>query len=406
MSDSSNNFEGYSIRDLQFWRIVLSLGVASMFIFGAMYSVQPILPMFTKEFDITVSHSSMAMSLTTVGLIIGLVVLGFFSDRLGRTVFVKYSILGAVIPFFLMALTENFGWIIFLRLIQGFLLAGVPAAALAYISEEIDKKHLSVATALYISCNALGGMLGRVVTGYTTEYLSWQTAFYILGSSGFLVFVLVMWALPKSRNFRAQKARFKEDLEGFSYHLKNPFLLLMFGLGIVLQLSFTGIWTYIPFHLTSAPFSLSLDAVSNLFFAYGLGVIGSPLASWIAGKVGQRKVLITGVFVLSLGLLLTMSGSVWVIIIGLCVVCLGFFTAHSLAASSVSREANHHKGSASSLYLVSYYIGVGAGSTLFGPIWEKLEWSSFVIFTSIVPLIYVLLVILVQNPNTKKQSMK
>lgn len=404
MSSSTNNFEGYSIRDFQFWRIVLSLGIASMFIFGAMYSVQPILPMFTKEFNVTVSHSSMAMSLTTVGLIIGLVVLGFFSDRLGRTVFVKYSIMGAIVPFFLMALTDNFVWIIVLRLIQGFLLAGVPAAALAYISEEIDKKYLSVATALYISCNALGGMLGRVVTGYTTEYLSWQTAFYILGVSGVLVFGLVFFALPKSRNFQPQKASFKDDLEGFSFHLKNPALLLMFGLGIVLQFSFTGIWTYIPFHLTGVPFSLSIDAVSNLFFAYGLGVIGSPLASWLAGKVGQRKVLITGVFVLSLGVLFTMSNSVWIIVVGLCAVCLGFFTAHSLAASSVSREASHHKGSASSLYLVSYYIGVGVGSTLLGPIWEKLEWSSFVLFTAILPIIYVLLVILVQNRNAKKQS--
>lgn len=55
----------------------MSLGFASMFIFGAMYSVQPILPMFTKEFNVKVSYSSLAMSLTTFGLIIGLVVLGF-----------------------------------------------------------------------------------------------------------------------------------------------------------------------------------------------------------------------------------------------------------------------------------------------------------------------------------------
>lgn len=402
MRSSTNNFEGYSIRDFQFWRIVLSLGIASMFIFGAMYSVQPILPLFAREFHVKVSYSSMAMSLSTVGLIIGLIVLGFCSDRIGRTVFVKYSIIGAVLPFFLMALTENYVWMIILRLIQGFLLAGVPAAALAYISEEIDKKFLGVATALYISCNALGGMLGRVLTGYTTEHFSWQIAFYTLGVSGILVFILIWFALPKSRNFYPQAARFREDLEGFIYHLKTPSLLLMFGLGIVLQLSFTGIWTYIPFHLTEAPFALSIDAVSNLFFAYGLGVIGSPLASWIASKIGQRKVLVTGVFVLSIGILLTMSSSISIIVVGLCVACLGFFTAHSLAASSVSREANHHKGSASSLYLVSYYIGVGGGSTLLGPLWEQIQWSNFVLITAILPALYVLVVILLQQYKAKK----
>ncbi|WP_240949652.1 MFS transporter [Psychrobacillus sp. BL-248-WT-3] len=404
MSDSSN-FKGYSIRDFQFWRIVGSLGLASMFIFGSMYSVQPILPMFTKEFDVKVSYSSMMMSLTTVGLIIGLIVLGFFSDRIGRTNFVRFSIIGSVIPFFLMTLSDNFVWIIILRFIQGFLLAGVPAAALAYISEEIDRKFLSVATALYISCNALGGMIGRVVTGYATEHFSWEIAFYILAVSGIFVFILVLVTLPNSRNFQPQEASFRDDLDGFAYHFKNPSLMLMFGLGIVLQLSFTGIWTYIPFHLTDSPFSLSIDAVSNIFFAYGLGVIGSPLASWMAGKIGQRKVLISGVFMLSLGILLTNSSSVWMIVVGLCVVCLGFFTAHSLAASSVSRDASHHKGSASSLYLVSYYIGVGVGSTLLGPLWERLGWSGLVTFTAVVPVIYVVFVMLIQYWNTKKQPL-
>lgn len=381
----------------------MSLGFASMFIFGAMYSVQPILPMFTEEFNVKVSYSSMAMSLTTCGLIIGLVVLGFFSDRIGRTIFVKISLVGSLLPFILMPLTESFGWIIFLRFVQGFLLAGVPSTALAYISEEINKKFISVATALYISCNALGGMIGRVVTGYATEHFSWEKAFYILAASGVFVFILVLFALPKSRNFQPQEASLREDLEGFTYHLKNPSLLLMFGLGIVLQLSFTGIWTYIPFHLTEEPFLLSIDAVSNLFFAYGLGVIGSPLASWLASKIGQRKVLITGVFVLSVGVLFTMSSSVWIIVVGLCVACLGFFTSHSLAASSVSREANHHKGSASSLYLVSYYIGVGAGSTLLGPIWEQLGWRGLVILTTLAPTLYILLVTLVRLRKTKKQ---
>ena len=163
----------------------------------------------------------------------------------------------------------------------------------------------------------------------------------------------------------------------------------MFGLGIVLQLSFTGVWTYLPFHLTAPPFSLSLEMVSYTFFAYGVGVICSPLAGWLADKFGLRTVRITGVFVMSLGILLTMSASLLVIVIGLCVTCLGFFTAHSLTAASVSREAVHHKGSASSLYLVSYYVGVAAGSTLLSPLWEFGGWTGIISLTTIVPVVYV-----------------
>ncbi len=377
------------MKDFQFWKIVLSLGFASMFIFAAMYSVQPLLPMFTKEFNIPVSYASMSLSMTTVGLIIGLIVLGFFSDRNGRSIYIKLSLIGSTIPFFLMPFTDTFHIIVILRFIQGFALAGVPAAALAYISEEIHKQFTSVATALYISSNALGGMIGRVATGYITEQFSWEIAFYILAAAGTFIFVTILFILPKSRNFKPSTTTFMKDIDGFLYHLKNPSLLLVFGLGIVLQLAFTGIWTYLPFHLTTPPFSLSLETISYTFFAYGFGVIGAPIAGWLAGKFGLWKIRIMGVFVLSTGILLTLSGSVVVIVVGLCLTCLGFFTAHSLTAASVSRGVTHHKGSASSLYLVSYYIGVAAGSTLLGPLWETIGWVGLVLITAILPVVYV-----------------
>src|SRR5699024_8988560 len=71
-------------------------------------------------------------------------------------------------------------------------------------------------------------------------------------------------------------------------------------------------------------------------------------------QLGLKRVRIIGVVVLSIGIFLTLFSSLTMIVIGLCVVCLGFFTAHSLTATSVSETATHHKGSASSLYLVSY----------------------------------------------------
>lgn len=386
------NHSGYTMRDLQFWKVIISLGVASIFIFAAMYATQPLLPLFTEEFNVSVSIASMTMSMLTIGLIIGLIVIGFFSDRSGRVLYVKMALIGSTVPFFIMPLTDSFSLIIILRFIQGLALAGVPAAALAYISEEIHSQFTSVATALYISFNSLGGMIGRVFTGYFADKFSWQISFYILGISGLLIFGLLLFILPKSRNFTPSVAGFSKDVEGFLFHLKNPALLIVFGLGIVLQVSFTGIWTFIPFHLTADPFSLSLDAMSYTYFAYGFGVIGSPIAGWLAGVFGIGKVRIAGVTILVTGILLTLGDSIWVIVTGLCVICLGFFTAHSLTAASVGKEATDYKGSASSLYLVSYYIGVAIGSTFLGPLWEGMGWVGLAIFTAVLPVVYVIMI--------------
>ncbi|MGG2082775.1 MULTISPECIES: MFS transporter [Lysinibacillus] len=379
----------YSIKDRQFWTIVISLGGASVFVFAAMYSVQPLLPFFTEQFQISVSTASLAMSVTTLSVIIGLIVLGFLSDRYGRVLFIRLSIVLTIIPFLLMPLTDSFSMIIFLRFIQGFAIAGVPAAALAYISEEINQQSMGFATALYISCNALGGTIGRLMMGYLTENKSWEVAFFSLALLGGIIFILVWLTLPKSRNFSVHQRTIQKDLHGFWLHLKNPNLLILFGFGIILQLSFTGMWSFIPYYLAEPPFLLSLKTISFIFLAYGLGIIGSPIANSLAGKVGINMIRTFGVLLLVCGILLTLSSSLMMIIVGLCIACLGFFTAHALTSATVSRTAIHQKGLASSLYLVSYYIGVASGSTLLSPIWLHFKWQGIVMITVLLPILYI-----------------
>src|SRR5699024_1727783 len=83
--------------------------------------------------------------------------------------FFYFSLFGSVIPLILIPISDSFYLILFLRFIQGFAIAGLPSTALAYISEEIDYKHAKIAVGFYISSNAVGGMLGRVISGYLTD---------------------------------------------------------------------------------------------------------------------------------------------------------------------------------------------------------------------------------------------
>lgn len=393
----------YSIRDYYFWRISLCLALASFFIFASLYVVQPLLPLFVREFSVSVSEATLTLSMTIIGLIIGLIILGFFSDRIGRVSLIKYTLAGSVIPFLFIPMMDSFYMIVLLRFIQGFLLAGLPAASLAYLSEEIDRKSIGIATALYIASNALGGMVGRVAAGYLTDVYSWEFVFYIFTTAGIVISALVFIFLPKSRFFKVNNLPFRKDLEGMAFHLKDPMMLTVIGMGVVLQFSFTSIWTYLPFHLEAEPFLLSVKTISYTFFAYGFGVVGAPFAGWLAGNLGLKAIRIAGVIILSDGILMTLSLSLPLIIIGLCVSCLGFFTAHSLTATTVTEQATHHKGSASSLYLVAYYIGVTMGSSAVGPIWNAAGWNAVVISAGVVPIAYLSLVFLYQKRSSKKR---
>lgn len=381
----------YTIRDLYFWKIVLTLFLASFFIFAALYTVHPLMPVFIEEFDISVSTSSLSLSVAVVGLIIGLMVFGFISDRIGRTVFINLSLFVSIIPFLIIPLFDSFSMLLILRFIQGIALAGLPAAALPYIGEEIDRKGLGLATALYIGSNAMGGMFGRFVTGYIVEQFSWQTTFYLWAGIGIIILFIVLLLLPKSRFFSPIHKPVKQDIGAYFEHLKNPTLVLLFVLGVILQLSFTGMWTYLPFHMQGEPFYLPLKMISFFYLAYGLGIVGSSVAGMLVARFKLNVVRSIGIMIMSAGILLTLVGSITFVVIGLCIACLGFFTAHSLTATSVNVIATHHKGSASSLYLAAYYVGVSMGSTILAPVWVKTGWTGIIVIAAALPFAYMIL---------------
>src|SRR5699024_1887708 len=168
-------------------------------------------------------------------------------------------------------------------------------------------------------------------------------------------FVYALIALPASKRFVPTEGSFREDLAGFLIHLKNPNMLVMFGLGVVLQVSFTGMWTYLPFHLIDLPYELTLRQIAFFYLAYSFGIIVEPIVVWLTSKYTLRTVQVAGIFILSLCMIVVFFPSICAISIGLAIICFGFFTTHSIAATTVAQLATHHKGSASSMYLVSYY---------------------------------------------------
>lgn len=396
------DIKGYTIKDKQYWFMIVSLGLASLFIFATMYSFQSILPIFTDLYDIPISYASLTMSITTVGLIIGLITIGFLSDRSGRLPFIYSSVLLTTVLLFIIPMAPSFFLIICLRFVQGFALAGVLGAALAYMAEEIDPYHFGFATTLYIACNSLGGMAGRFITSYLAETYTWEMTLYVIGGFGLFVCLFVFIFLPKSRYFVRSTASLGVDMKGFLVHFKHPTLLLLFGLGIVLQTAFTGMWTFLPFHLIEAPYYLTLKEISYFYLAYSFGIIGAPIAGWLSKQYSFQSIRIVGVVILSVGMFIMLGTPLVIIAIGLAMICLGFFVSHAITTATVSQTTTHHKGSASSLYLVSYYIGVAIGSTLLTPLWDRFAWQGIIIFCGSIPVIYLSIVLIYRRLSAIK----
>ncbi|MFB4164663.1 MFS transporter [Alteribacillus sp. JSM 102045] len=377
----------YKSHQPEFWKITIGLALASFINFANLYVVQPLLPIYAREFSVSPAVSSLTLSLTTLSLVSGLLVFGFLSDRIGRVKLIHLTLCLSVLPLFAIPLYDAFWWLTSWRFITGFVLAGLPAVAVAYINEEVSIESRGLAVCLYIASNAFGGMGGRFIGGYFADHFSWQTGFYYLAVLGLNTCFFCFYLIPASRFFHRYPRSFLQDVFGMAVHLKNPLLLFAFLFGMLLQTGFTGIWTYAPFYLEQDPFQLSIRVISLIYFTYLLGVAGSPVAGRLSDSFGVLRVMAVGLFIMIIGNLLTTIINVGIVVIGLSIICMGFFIAHSMASTWVGSTAKHHRSGATSLYLVIYYIGAATGGTAIGTVWSGFGWIGVITVSTILPIV-------------------
>ncbi|MBM7648394.1 YNFM family putative membrane transporter [Bacillus ectoiniformans] len=381
----------YTTKDKEFWRMIGALVCASLITFANLYFAQPLMPVFSKEFSITPAESSLSLSLTVIALMAGLLIFGFLSDRLGRRKIMDIGLFLSMLPLAFMPFIDSFAWLLVLRFIQGFFIACIPAAAIAYVSEEVAPRSVGLGIILYIAANSMGGMLGRLGIGYIADAASWQTALLSLLGANVVMYILYLWWIAPSRYFEPSERPFAEDITGMLAHLKNRSLIPLFLAGIMLQMAFTGLWSYLPFYLQSPPFDWSLKMISFTYAAYFAGVVGSITAGKLSQSFPKTKLLIAGTAFFISGTLMTLFQSGTLIVIGLSLNCLGFFVVHSLMTAIVNERATHHKGGASSLYLFSYYFGVATGGTITAFIWQAAGWIGVVSLSLVlIPFVYLI----------------
>lgn len=363
-------------------RASVALFLSGFATFSLLYCVQPLLPIFAQEFAVSPAESSLALSLSTGFLAIAIVCAAAVSEGLGRRSLMSISLVGAALLTIATAFAPNWHLMLVIRALQGFVLGGVPAVAMAYLAEEIDPRGLGATMGLYVGGTAFGGMSGRVLTGIFAEYLSWRPALFLIGAIGLAAAIGFIALLPPSRNF-VRRAGFDPQfhLKAWLGHLSNPALPFIFAIAFFAMGSFVTIYNYAGFRLVAPPYELNQTELGLIFTVYLFGIGASSIGGILGDRFGHFTVLLTGIVITATGCALTLSASLPLIILGIVVLTSGFFTTHSVASGLVGKLAAGTKGHASSLYMLAYYIGSSIMGSAGGWFWAMEGWAAIVIFT-------------------------
>ncbi|MET3289020.1 UNVERIFIED_CONTAM: YNFM family putative membrane transporter [Brevibacillus sp. OAP136] len=356
----------------------LALFAGGLNTFAILYSTQPLMPEFSKEFHISPTVASLSLSVTTIALAISMLLVGSLSEAWGRKSVMTIALFAASILVVFTAFSTNFHMLLLFRILQGIVLAGLPAIAMAYLGEEVNPTSLGVAMGLYISGNSIGGMGGRIITGMLTDYFNWHVAMVGIGVVSIIASLMFWRMLPKSENFHPRKLELATMLQSLISHCKDTRLLCLYGIGFLLMGSFVTLFNYIGYQLTEPPYSLSQTLVGWIFIVYIVGTFSSTWMGRLADRYGRRKVLWIALLIIFVGACLTLVASLLVKVVGIALFTFGFFGGHSIASSWIGRIATHDKAQASSLYLFFYYVGSSVGGTFGGTFWSSYGWTGVV----------------------------
>src|SRR5262249_11503077 len=155
---------------------------------------------------------------------------------------------------------------------------------------EWSGQRLGRVMAGYVTGNIIGGVTGRVISGWVAARYGWQGSFIVLGcmnvvaAGGLFAFLPV----PRRQRDRAVGASFA----GIFRNLGNRRLLAAYAVGFNVLFSIVATFTYINFYLVGAPFHLSTVALGSIFFVYLAGVVATPIAGRWLDRVGYRPVFV------------------------------------------------------------------------------------------------------------------
>lgn len=361
-----------------FRNISLALFAGGFVTFALLYSLQPLMPEISNAFSITPAHASLTLSVTTIAMALTMLFIGSMSDSVGRRFIMTAALVISSVIALLSAFSPGYTELLLLRILQGVALAGLPAIAMTYLSEEIEPRSLGYAMGLYISGNSIGGMAGRFISGVVTDWFSWR------GCCGFHWYSWTVCARyflachPAIPSFCQRRTRIQKSNTSFVVTMSQSKAVMPVWTRFSPDGGFVTLFNYIGFELTGEPYHLSQSIVGSLFVVYLMGTVSGTWMGRLADRYGRSHVLGIALGIILAGAVCTVHPALWVKIIGLALFAFGFFGGHSIASAWVGLVANQHKSQANALYLFFYYLGSSVSGTGGGLLYSHLGWIGIV----------------------------
>jgi YNFM family putative membrane transporter len=354
----------------------LLIGLGAFLTLVDLFATQAILPALAKAYGVGPASMGLAVNASTLGMAVASLAVAFYSRRIDRRVGIVASLGLLSIPTALLAAAPDLVTFAALRITQGLCMATAFALTLSYLAEQCSAADSAGAFAAYISGNVASNLVGRLMAAALVDHLGIAANFVVFSGLN-LAGALLMW-FWLGRAAPAPMTSAAAPLALWAGHFRNPALRASFAIGFLILFAFIGTFTFVNFVLVREPLGLSMMAVGFVYFVFLPSIVATPFAGRAVARFGTRPTFWGALAVAVAGLPLLVQPTVPAVLVGLALVGMGTFFAQATATGFVGRAGVADRGSASGLYLASYFSGGLAGTALLGALFERFGWQACV----------------------------
>jgi MFS transporter, putative metabolite:H+ symporter len=302
-------------------RMVIVTGLCWMWAGLGVSTIGFIIPALRSDWGLSSSQAGLVASAGLVGMMIGSVLAGSLSDRIGRRTTLVLDMLWLGLFSALSSLAGSYPVLLGLRLLAGLGLGAVLPVASTLVSEYSPVRYRGGMLTLLNSFWGLGGGLAALVGYLLVGEFGWRPALLFTGLA-VISAPMVWWLLPESMRFLIGRGRLEDalatahriDVPLDPQHTLNPptspvkspavrahewpwsapYLgrtASLWLLWFALNFTFQGVFVWLPSLLMAAGNSLTQSSLLSIFISLGQ-VPGTILAAFLADHFNRRTTMV------------------------------------------------------------------------------------------------------------------
>lgn len=343
-----------------------------------LFAAQAILPSLVEQFQVSRATMGFAVNASTFGMAISGLAIALFARNVDRRNGIWISLALLSVPTVLLAFTDNITVFALLRIAQGLCMSAAFTLTVAYLAEHFSPSMSTGALAAYVTGNVASNFFGRILSAAVADTYGISTNFLTFAALNLAGAALVFFTLKKTERSMVVASGASSSSGAWKAHLAHPELRTAFIIGFLILFVFIGTYTYVNFHLTADPLSLSPMALGLVYLVFLPSMLTTPLAGRVAQRVGPGPGISLTLGLAITGVAMLLSTNLPLVLAGLTLIAIGTFLAQAIATGHVSRTAKQDRAVASGIYLASYYTGGLVGSVVLGQVYDRLGWPACV----------------------------